>query len=271
MRLISGALTVIAVAGFGFASGSLVLAFFPEPQDVFVEPERAAPQEIAVILPDNIPTAWPAVFGVVPEVLPEPEPEPEPEAVEEPPQENTTYWLTGLVAGQGNGGWAMISENDRSVVVRVGDELIGGEIVTAINAQGVWIERDGVKELIALQKSDLTALVTRGETVVEGSTDLASEITIVVESLDQAYLSSIVEEAGRMGANNEVAAITPGQLFDAARMRVGDKIASVNGKPLQSGDLLADIDAADLAAGALELEVERGAARQIVKVIFDEG
>ncbi len=273
VRLFSGLLTICAVAAAGFACGALVLAIYPSPETLFEPPERAVPREMVVAAPTNAPGEWPEVFGVVPEIAPEPAPEPE--IAEEPPQENTTYWLTGLVAGRGDDSWAMISENDRGLVVRVGDKLIGGEIVTAIDARGVWIERDGVKELIALQKSDLEALATRGEED-EGVTVSISDIpvsdsTIVVEAVDADYIRSLLGEAGNLNGDQVITAVTPGRVFEQIGLREGDRITGVNGNPLQSGDVLADIAGEDLASGLLELEIQRDGARHSVKVHFEAG
>ena len=281
MRLIAGLFTLVSVAAFGFACGALGLVYLAPDPAPFVAPERAA----AVTNPDtmgtDLPTTWPAVFGTVPppEIEPEPEPEPEP-AAEAPPEQNTTYILTGLVAGRADS-WALISENDRGLVVRVGDELIGGEVVTAIDTEGVWIEVDGQTQLIAPQRPQTEGMVRTEAPAVANlpPAHLLAEITIPMEQLDRRFIERALAEAGRLTATEQddaaggmdIVWIQRGELFDQMGLRTGDTILTVNGKTLVTENLLADTPDSELDSGALNLEILRDGARQVLKVNLDQG
>ena len=279
MRLLSAILSVVAVASFGFAVGALGLAYVAPAPVPYAPVERAAP---APARPDNapaLPNGWPAIFGTMPE--PEPQPVPQIATVELPPEENTTYFLTGLVAGRGNDSWAMISENDRGLVVRVGDLLIGGETVTAIDAAGVWIDFRGQKQLVPVQKTDLGGLV---RTEYSAQADLAqssllAEITIPLEILDRRFVERALTEAGRLeptrkpGHNGgmDIVLVQRGQLFDQMGLQPGDTILAVNGKTLETENLLADVPDSVVLGGSLQLEILRDGARQMLKVYLDQG
>jgi len=280
VRLVSGMVSAIAIAAFGFASGALALVVMaPEPQG-FVPPVRLAMLEVAPEIGRDLPTDWPNVFGTVPPPAPEAEPEPEPDVVEEPPEENTTYYLTGLVAGGGNDSWAMISENDQGLVVRIGDVLVGGETVTGIDAQGVWIEYEGERQLIPVQKSDLQGLIAITDPVAENRPPalLLDEVIIPLEVFDRAYISSALTSGGRLAAPQgqnargmDLVWMQRGELFDQMGLRTGDTILSVNGKALQTEDLIADMPDDDLLGGSLQLEILRDGTRQMLKVTLDQG
>jgi len=276
---LSTLLASVAVAAFGFAGGVLGLGLLKPPAEAFVLPKPEAIVEAKLQSAIDLPNAWPAVFGDVPLVA-EPEPEPEiiaePEVIEEPPQENTTYFLTGLVAGRGNSSWAMISENDRGLVVRVGDTLIGGELVTDITAEGVWLEFEGVRELIPLQKTDLAELVRFERTAPanEAPSEMLAEVTIVMEAMDRQFVEDVISEAGELAltpAGMDVLRIRQGQLFQQMGLRAGDTIVSVNGAALTSQTLLGDMPDADVLGAPLQFEILRDGSRQMVRVTLDQG
>lgn len=283
MRLVSALLAVVAVASFGFAVGALGLAYVAPAPQPYQPPERATSVRA---LPNDtrvLPDAWPAVFGVTPPPppAPAPDPAPEPEAVELPPEENTTYYLTGLVAGRGSDSWAMISENDRGLVVRIGDVLIGGETVTAIDAAGVWIDDRGERQLIPVQRNDLGSLV-RTETVAVADlpqAKLLAEVTIPIEDLNRRFIERALTEAGRLAATEQpgtsggmdIVWVQRGELFDQMGLRTGDTILAVNGKTLETENLLADMPDSDVLGGSLQLEILRDGARQMLKVNLDQG
>ncbi len=281
MRLISGLLTGFSVVAFGFACGALALSYVaPEPQP-FAAPVRAAAAAPAEDTSRDLPGTWPPVFGTVPPP-PEPDPEPLPEPVAEaPPEENTTYYLTGLVAGRGGESWAMISENDRGLVVRVGDELIGGETVMAIDARGVWLDHKGQRQLIPVQRSDFGNLVwTETDDTVEAlPADLLAEVTIPFETLDRRFIERALAEAGRLTAAEladgsvgmDIVWTQRGELFEQIGLRTGDTILKVNGKSVVTENLLADTPDADLAGGTISFEILRDGSRQVVKVNLDQG
>lgn len=279
MKLLSGLLSVIAVASFGFALGALGLAYVAPAPQPYQPPERAAALQALAGDSRVLPDGWPAVFGKVPAT--EPEPEPAPQVAEQPPEENTTYYLTGLVAGRGSDSWAMISENDRGLVVRVGDVLIGGETVTAIDAAGVWIDYAGETQLIAVQKTDLGGMV-REQSVAAGDLPparLLAEVTIPIEATDRRFIARALAAAGRLAATEQpgvsggmdIVWLQRGELFDQMGLRTGDTILAVNGKTLETEDLLADMPDADLLGEPLQLEILRDGARQMLKVNLDQG
>lgn len=262
----------------GFACGALALAAFPADPEEFVTPQRAPAVAPIVTSSREVPSDWPAAFGVIPEVAPEPEITQEPEVVELPPEENTTYWLTGVVTGAGVSSWAMISENDRGVVVRVGDTLVGGETVTDIDAQGVWIEYEGVRELIPVQKTDFGTMVSLETPAALGAaTDILSEVTVRVESAQREYVLGLFASAGQLRATDrqgiaglEITVVRPGELFQQMGLQVGDTIVSLNGHAATSPDVLAELPGFELPDIPLEIEVFRAGTPQIVRVTFDQ-
>jgi len=275
-----------SVGALGYAGAALGLTYLAPQPLPFQPPERAAsaamPEEAAPVLN----TVWPAVFGTVvipepaPQVLPEPRPEP---VAELPPEENTSYFLTGLVAG-GTDSWAMVAENDRSVVVRVGDALVGGEAVTAIDAAGVWISWNGEAQLIPVRKSDLTHLVrivqVRSAETAEPGVPFAetSQVSLQVERLDRRFIEEAFFEAGRLAGAKladgssglDVVWIKRGQLYDQIGLETGDTILRINGKSVETTELPADTPNEVFQSGALDLEILRNGARQLIKVSLDQ-
>ena len=73
--------------------------------------------------------AWPALFGTAPPV---------PEAPAAPPRPGGSYALRGIVAGDG-GGWAIIADGGREVLVRPGDEIEPGWTIARIAHDQVLI------------------------------------------------------------------------------------------------------------------------------------
>ena len=284
MRLLSGLLSVASVAAFGFACGAFALTYVTPVPKPFVAPQRAAALDTGADDTRDLPQGWPAVFGVIPEPEPEPESEPEPEPevfVELPPEENTTYYLTGLVAGRGAKSWAMISEKDRGFVVRVGDILVGGETVVEITAEGVLIDYDGERQLIPVNRSELSNLVWR-EPLSEADrqpSPLLAEVTVPVEGLDRDYITGMFDAAGRLAASRsnglsegmEIVWMERGQFFDQIGLRTGDRILRVNGSSVATENLLVDIPDDGIANGSLDLEIMRDGTRQTLKVTLDKG
>lgn len=277
-RVLSGLFTTAAVGAMGFACGALALSVSPEEAAPFVAPERAPAVAPVVVAAREVPETWPAVFGVIPEVAPEPEPEIAPEpVVETEPEENNTYLLTGVIAGPGIESFAMLSENDRGVVVRVGDELVGGEVVTAIDQKGVLIEFNGIQELIPVPQRDFGTMIQFDETAEAPAAALVSEITIQIETLSKSTLEELVTSAGRFEIHQgnetpgiELLSIRDGRLFDQIGLRAGDTILGINGTELVGSDLFANTPETDLLRGEFNLDILRDGARQTVKVILDQ-
>ena len=280
MGFIGRILFGFAVLGLGFACGAFGLSMLPKPKAEFRAPERAAPIETVSLDSNFSADVWPDLFGVVdiaePAFEPEPEPEPVIEVAEPETVENATYWLTGLVAGRGSGSWAMISENDRSVLVRIGDELIGGETVTDITNEGVWIEYQGARELIPMQRANLDGLISIESPLSIQEKSALRDVLVQVEAADRDYLSSLFYDAAAFSDDTEsigleVLFVANGALFDQLGLKAGDKLLSINGNTLQSEDLLTDISDAELEKGLLDFEIQRGNSRQVVRVTFEQG
>lgn len=103
-----------------------------------------APQPPADALP---PRVWPLLFGekMPPQPPKEPEPpeqEPEPPAAKAPPIDALGYTLKGVVRADGVV-WAMVSHPTGEQVLRVGDVLEAGLVVSKIDEQGLWAGAEG--------------------------------------------------------------------------------------------------------------------------------
>lgn len=139
-----GVLTFAAAIGCGYGGSQLALVLArqgppaPDPVQItaaLAEVERNAPREVSDV--------WPSVFD--PYV-------PDPPKAQNQPKAAERYKLIGLVAG-GERGWAIMGASDGDRLIRAGDRLIGGETVLDIASDGVWIDRDGERVLIAFERS----------------------------------------------------------------------------------------------------------------------
>lgn len=159
MRLVAALLTLAALGAAGIAGRDLWL-------EVTQPPAPPAPARVVAMAPGEEPKAprpprrWPALFGEPepPAPPPPPEPEPEPPAPEPEPQppaptlSSLGYSLKGLVR-TGTATWALLSHPTGERVIRPGDEIEDGLTVTVIDAQGVWVARDGAEpELLAFEE-----------------------------------------------------------------------------------------------------------------------
>ncbi len=287
MRVLSDLALIATTAAFGFAAGAFALTLSPPPVPDFTAPERAAKSaslpaaEALTLSPD-----WPPLFGVV--AVPEPDPEPEPEPVAQPspepepepvPEISSMYYLTGLVA-RGDDRWAMVTSNASTRVVREGDELEGGEIVLQIDADGVWIDFFGNRQVIPVQRSDLSGLVQIElvDARMEEGDVPATEMRWTVEALDARFIEEALAEAGRLqGASQidgtsglEVVTVQSGQLYDQIGLRPGDTILRVNGKSVNRQGLPADAPRDVVDKGQLDLEILRDGARQVIRVNVEQ-
>ncbi|MEL7116089.1 MAG: hypothetical protein AAGP08_10930 [Pseudomonadota bacterium] len=275
----SGLFTSVAVGAMGFACGALALSLAPSEPVPFVPPSRAPAVEPVVVPAREAPEIWPTVFGTIPEVAPEPELAPEPE-VEPPPERNNSYLLTGVIAGPSIESFAMLSENDRGIVVRKGDTLVGGEVVTAIDAQGVWIEYNGATELIPVPETDFGTMVSLDtpdpetpEEDAEAAAGPASEFTFIIESLSLRSVEELVNGSGVIEPRDDRAvlvSVAQGMLFEKIGLQAGDQILTVNGVLPEGANLVANTPEPDLLRGALEFEILRDGARHMVKVTLAE-
>ncbi|MDJ0630537.1 MAG: PDZ domain-containing protein [Rhodobacter sp.] len=281
MKLLSNIMLSVAVGAFGFTAGQFGLTLMAPPQAPFEPPRLAGSAKVVALETPQLAATWPAVFGV--EVIPEPEPEqPEPEPVveaEPEPEMRTDYILSGLVADGGRDSWAMVQSNGGFVkVVRVGDELEGGEVVTRIDAAGVHMMWGDIPQLIPVYREDLSHLakVEVEEPYVPPET--TSEVTIAVERLDRRFIERALVEAGRLvkteledgSSGLDVAWIQQGQLYDQFGLKTGDMILRVNGESVKDPDLLTNAPNALTSGGSLDLEIMRDGARQLIKVNLDQ-
>lgn len=153
MRRLAIPVTVAMLLAAGWSGWSLwrVLA---EPA---VVPD-AAPAPVALSAPaqpaSRATGPVPAIFGPpLPPGRPAPRPAPEPVAPEppeppEPPLASLGYRLNGVVQADGTT-WATLSHPAGERLVRTGDRLAPGIVVTRIDAEGVWVRRsDGAPELL---------------------------------------------------------------------------------------------------------------------------
>lgn len=105
-----------------------------------VNPSSAPAPKAAPVVP------WPDIFGrYEPDAPPPPEPAPEVTIV------NYNYTLKGLFANATNS-WAIVSDPGGEYLLRQGDELPGGALVSEITEEGVWLETAQGRELIAFEE-----------------------------------------------------------------------------------------------------------------------
>ncbi len=267
MGLLSNLVLTGAVAGFGFASGQLALtASLPAPPEF--EPPVLAGQS-ALTTPDApvLMAVWPAVFGV--EMIPEPEPEPAPEpVVEAEPEVRFDYALTGLIAGGRDDSWAFVSSGGPAQLVRVGDTLEGGEVITEINAKGVWILWGDVPQVIPAQKADFSHLVrtiTIADPPAGQPAQTLAEVRVPVERMDRRFIERAMVDAGRLVATEladgstglDVVWIRQGDLYDQIGLKTGDMILRINGESADDQNLLANASGVFADGGSVDLEIIR--------------
>jgi hypothetical protein len=61
---------------------------------------------------------------------------------------NHNYLLKGLFASS-DSSWAIVADGGGEYLLRKGDELPGGALVSDINEEGVWLDTAQGRELIA--------------------------------------------------------------------------------------------------------------------------
>jgi len=136
-----------ATIALGFAVGHLGMTLLS--RQILVEDGQelvlaAMAVEPKVEIRETVP--WPAAFG---QYTPDPPP-PEP-VVEQAPIVNYAYRLKGLFS-VGTNAWAIVDGNEGEVLLKLGDELPGGAIVTDITPDGVWLKAPTGRELIAFEE-----------------------------------------------------------------------------------------------------------------------
>lgn len=275
-----------AVAATGFAAGGTALTLTGPTPAAFVAPVPSGTATDAPAESARLSHIWPAIFGT--EVIPEPEPQPEPEpvAVADPPPDpdpepeiRYDYALTGIVADRYDG-WALLSLGGLQQIVKVGDELEGGEVVTAIDHAGVHIEWRGLPQLIPVNRADTSAMA-RDLAAEKAETPPArqEEVSVVMERMDRRFLQETFEAAGNLVLTDladgttglNVVWIRQGELYDRIGLRLDDKILRINGSMVESPDVLAYLPDAITEGGTIDLEILRDGTRQIIKVNLGQG
>ena len=145
MRLVATLLTLIALAIAGWAGKSLYAVLkspLPDPQIAVVQ---AAARQALPMQPNA--RQWPALFGEPQPPVPEPEPqpptpEPQPPAPPRPPLSSLGYQLNGVVRAN-DAVWAIVSHPTGERLMRVGDALEDGLIITKIDEAGMWVSTNG--------------------------------------------------------------------------------------------------------------------------------
>lgn len=148
-----------AVCAFGLAALALVLTAPQDPGVAELPPLQTARPDPAAAGPSDTaePRVWAPLFGTAPE--PEPEPPPTVAETGPPPLAPLEVRLRGVALDE-DGGWALIEQGDRVVLVRPGSALTEDHTVESILTDGVVIasrdgaeilgfEEDGVSETVA--------------------------------------------------------------------------------------------------------------------------
>ena len=288
MTVLSNIALYASVAALGVTAGGVALtATAPEPTG-FVAPEPAGVAVELAAAPTLSPQ-WPEVFGTVPPPAPDPEPAPEPVAAPAPepapqpapepePEIRYDYVLAGIVAGDREG-WALVSAGGLQQLIRVGDELDGGEIVERIDDKGVWITWRGLPQLIPVYRTDSSLFMTITPTEPAAPPETLGEVDVTIERMDRRFLQRTFEAAGRLVMTDEddgtsaldVVWIRQGELYERIGLRTGDKILRINGSMVENPDLLAHLPDAITQGGTIDLEILRDGTRQIIKVNLGQG
>jgi len=281
-RLLSNLLLTGAVGAFGFSGGLLALTVLAPPGQPFEPPQLAGTATASHATARTLEAVWPAIFGV--EVVPEPEPTPEPVAAVAPepepdpePEIRYDYMLAGLVADE-RGGWAMVSAGGMAELVRPGDTLEGGETITRIDPQGVWIMLGDIPQVIPVNKSDFSELVWRTAPAEAPPIESREEVRVSVERMDRNFIERALVDAGRLvrteledgSSGLDVVWIRRGELYDQMGLRTGDMILRIDGEEAGDQDMHVRAPGALSGGGSIDLEIMRNGARQKIKVSLDQ-
>lgn len=136
----------LAAIAAGYGGGHLGLTLWGQNAP---EQTRLAPVSTTLILPQTAPKEdqpWPTAFG---QYVPDPQ---TPEVTEPTePVVNYAYVLKGLFANAADS-WAIVQDSTGDYLLRIGDELPGGAIVSNITADGVFLDTAQGPELIAFDE-----------------------------------------------------------------------------------------------------------------------
>ncbi|WP_157705194.1 type II secretion system protein N [Roseovarius faecimaris] len=145
MRILALVALLISLAAAGWAGQ----VFWQEWQVSYAPVAPRAPGEAREEEPQPPASArptrqWPLLFGEkMPPLPPQTEEaEPEPPAPKAPPIDALGYTLKGVVRAEGQV-WAMVSHPTGNEVLRVGDELAPGMVISKIDERGLWAGVEG--------------------------------------------------------------------------------------------------------------------------------
>ena len=187
--------TVFSVAALGFTSGMLALTLtgsgeIADPAQEIVRGGSANPVPARVRAIES----WPTVFGV--QIVAD---APVEAVLAEPPTKSEVIWrkytLSGLVA-LGPKRWAFITSDQGDALVKIGDTLFDGEVVAEIEPEGVWLEKDGARHLVAFTENKSVSIVTLPERDIsgDGANPSAPAEVIRVQDLSEDELRALLEK-----------------------------------------------------------------------------
>lgn len=286
-------LLIAVLAGFFVSSAALHLSAVPPPAPEM--PEVSVP---AARLPDEVERAgWPDLFGApLPPAATTPPP-PEPAAPPPPSKLVVSYVLKGLIAGTKES-WAILGDATSDQLVRVGDMTSGGEKVIAITAQGVELGKDGLTVLVTFVPVDATAppnkvaaaTVDTGEpsNVSDGdgqdiSTDQGGPalyirplpvVKLRLSEFKGERLARVITRAVGVAETQledgtsvlEILWVRNGLLYDRISLKQGDKIKTINGRPVVQAQSSVEILQALIMARSFEIELVRNDVLRSLKV-----
>lgn len=150
MRLLAAVSTILLLGAAAVAGLNLWALMSPDPAPDRVQAQLDQPAQETRPSADKLAKVWPALFGEPqpPEPSPpaqQPNPEPkqkQPPTPPKPPLDSLGYVLSGIVKSD-DGVWAMVDHPTGGRLLRIGEELQPGITVSRIDAEGLWISRDG--------------------------------------------------------------------------------------------------------------------------------
>ena len=265
----AGIATFLAAGALGYGGGQLFLTLtaskLRQAQPVVVDTSRAEANADAA---DVEPAEWPAVFGTY---------VPDKPVVNAAPKASVKYNLVGLLAGTEKR-WAIVGSPQGDTLVVIGDVLPGGETIEEIDAKGVWIEREGQREVIGFADSPAD---TMARIMSPGPLEpLQATVSIAAfkgrdmrRVLGRAGSIRMVVPRGGTGAKfPEILWVREGQLYDLIGLRRGDLVLRINGHSVADPETLTNAESILKASDEFAVEILRGGRPQTINVtISDNG
>jgi hypothetical protein len=144
---------VAALAALGFASYALVTTVQTTPPDtpaiVVASKDDAMPP---ITTPAENVTPWPAIFGTPQITEPQPPRSTPTDTPPAPPLSSMGYSLKGIVQNTDQQ-WAILGHPTGDRILKIGDTLDGNLVVDAISEQGIWVNSQRGRELLAFEES----------------------------------------------------------------------------------------------------------------------